>query len=133
MQSLNLAFRSSQVNHDYDSAAIIADKGIKKSYVTIAVAYIWVNNSVIKQLQVHSINVTFIEAELMAICTGVRDVRSGSGVIQNGVELLWNERDLTTKWEQSWPQLVHCALIYCRVCGCIFQEDGIIARSFGEE
>jgi len=133
MQSLNLAFRSSQVNHDYDSAAIIADKGIKKSYVTIAVAYIWVNNSVIKQLQVHSINVTSIEAELIAICTGVRDVRSRSGVIQNGVELLWNERDLTTKWEQSWPQLVHCASIYCRVCGCVFQEDGIIARSFGEE
>ena len=32
--------------------------------------HVWVNNSVIKQLQVHSINVTPLEAEFMAICTG---------------------------------------------------------------
>ena len=50
-----------------------------------------------------------------------------------GAELLQNERDLTTKWEQPWPQLVCCASIYCRVCGCVFQENGIVARSFGEE
>jgi len=67
MQSLNLAFRSSQVNHN--SAAIIADGGVKKSHVATAAAHIWVNNSVIKQLQVHSINVTSIEVELMAIHT----------------------------------------------------------------
>jgi len=40
---------------------------------------------------------------------------------------------LTTKWEQPWPQLIRCASIYCRVCGCIFQEDRIVARSFREE
>ena len=28
---------------------------------------------------------------------------------------------------------VCCASIYCRVCGCIFQEDRIVARSFGKE
>ena len=67
MQSLNLAFRSSQVNHN--SAAVIADGGVKKSHVATAAAHIWVNNSVIKQLQVHSINVTSIEVELMAIHT----------------------------------------------------------------
>jgi len=50
-----------------------------------------------------------------------------------GVELLQNRRNLTTKWEQPWPQLVHCASICCHVCGCIFQEDWIVARSFGEE
>jgi len=33
--------------------------------------YIWADNSVIKQLQVHSVNITSIEAELMAICTGL--------------------------------------------------------------
>jgi len=54
-------------------------------------------------------------------------------VAQSGTELLWNGRDLTTKWEQSWPQLVHCALICCHICGCVFQEDKIVARSFGEE
>ena len=52
----------------------------------------------------------------------------------SGAELLWNGRDLTTKvGEQPWPQLVRCASIYCRVCGCIFQEDRIVTRSFGEE
>ena len=45
-QSLNLTFRSSQVNHN--SIAIIADGGIKKSHVAIAVVYIWADNSVIK-------------------------------------------------------------------------------------
>ena len=55
-------------------------------------------------------------------------------MIWSGAELLWNGRDLTTKvGEQPWPQLMRCALIYCCVCGCIFQEDGIVARSFGEE
>ena len=28
---------------------------------------------------------------------------------------------------------MRCASIYCRICGCIFQEDGIVTRSFGEE
>ena len=64
----------------------------------------------------------------------VKDVRSRSGVTQNGAELLRSERELTTKvGEQPWPQLVHCALICCRVCGCIFQEAGIVVRSAGEE
>ena len=63
----------------------------------------------------------------------VKDVQSRSGVTQNGAELLWNGRDLTTKWEQPWSQLMHCASIYCHVCGCIFQEDGIVTRSCGEE
>jgi len=49
----------------------MADGDIKKSHVTTAAVHIWVNNSVIKQLQVHSINVTSIKAELMAIRTGL--------------------------------------------------------------
>jgi len=40
---------------------------------------------------------------------------------------------LTTKKEQPWPQLVRCASIYCCMCGCVFQEEGIVVRSFGEE
>ena len=31
------------------------------------------------------------------------------------------------------PQLVCCASICCHVCGCIFQEDGIVVRSSEEE
>jgi len=69
LQSLNLAFRSSQVN--YNSVAVIADRGIKKSHVATAAAHIWANNSVIKQLQVYSLNVTSIEAEPMAIRTSL--------------------------------------------------------------
>jgi len=69
LQSLNYTFRSSQVNHN--STAVIADRDVKKSHATTAVAHIWANNSVIKQLQVHSINVIPIKAELMAICTGL--------------------------------------------------------------
>ena len=63
----------------------------------------------------------------------VKDVRSKSRVTRNGAELLWNGRDLTTKWEQPWPQLVRCALIDCRTCGCVFQEDWIVVRNLGEE
>ena len=54
----------------------------------------------------------------------VKDVWSESGVIWSGAELLRNGRDLTTKvGEQPWPQLMHCASIYCHICGCVFQED----------
>ena len=53
---------------------------------------------------------------------------------RSGAELLQNGRELTTKVrEQPWPQLVCCASICCRVCGCIFQEAGIVVRSAGEE
>jgi len=61
-------------------------------------------------------------------------VRGGAGADWAGVE--WNYSgmgDLTTKKEQPWPQLVRCASIYCHVCGCVFQEEGIVVRSFGEE
>jgi len=55
-------------------------------------------------------------------------------VIRSSMELLWSGRDLTTKaGEQPWPQLMHYTSICCRVCGCIFQEDGIVARRSGEE
>ena len=64
----------------------------------------------------------------------VKNVWSGSGVTQSRVELLRSRRKLTTKvGEQSWPQLVRCALICCHVCGCIFQGDRIVVRSVGEE
>jgi len=64
----------------------------------------------------------------------VKDMRGRSRVTQSGVELLQSGRELTTKvGEQPWPQLMHCASICCHVCGCIFQEDGIVVRSAGEE
>jgi len=50
-----------------------------------------------------------------------------SGVTQS-------RRELTTKvGEQPWPQLVRCTSICCYVYGCVFQEDGIVVRSAGEE
>jgi len=60
-------------------------------------------------------------------------MQSRGRVAQSGVELLWNRRELTTKWEQPWPQLVRCASICCCMYSCIFQKDRIVARSFGEE
>ena len=69
LQSLNSAFRLSQVN--YNSAAIIIDGGVKKSHVATAAAHIWSDNLVIKKLQVHSINITPLKTEIMAICTGL--------------------------------------------------------------
>jgi len=62
------------------------------------------------------------------------NVWSRSGVTQSGAELLQSGRELTTKvGEQPWPQLMCCALICCRMCSCIFQEDRIVVRSAGEE
>ena len=53
---------------------------------------------------------------------------------RSGVELLQSGRELTTKvGEQPWSQLVCCVSICCRICGCVFQEDGIVIRSAGEE
>ena len=40
----------------------------------------------------------------------------------SGVTLEWKRVD-NKNGEQPWPQLVHCASIFCHMCGCIFQED----------
>jgi len=70
---------------------------------------------------------------LFSVVADVKDVQSRSGVTWSGAELLWNGRDLITKWEQPWPQLMCYTSIYYCMCGCVFQEDRIVARSFGEE
>jgi len=69
LQSLNHTFRDSQVSPN--SAAVIADRGVKKSHVITAAAHIWSHNTVVKELQVNSINVIALEAELMAIRTSL--------------------------------------------------------------
>ena len=67
-------------------------------------------------------------------CIYVKNIWSRSGVTQSGAELLWSGKKLTTKvGEQPWPQLMRYALICCRMYGCVFQEDRIVARSFREE
>jgi len=48
LQSLNHTFRMSQVLSN--STTIIVDSGIKTSHVATAVAHIWSNNTIIKQL-----------------------------------------------------------------------------------
>ena len=48
IQNLNNTFSSSQTS--YNSIAVITDRGIKKSYIATAVAHIWSEYSVIKQL-----------------------------------------------------------------------------------
>ena len=61
--------------------------------------------------------------------------------MQHSVKDMWRGSGITLEWkgvdnkvgEQPWSQLVCCALICCRTCGCIFQEDGIVVRSAGEK
>ena len=69
LQSLDHIFKASQILSN--NIAVIADKGVKKSHVTTAVTHIWFDNSVIQCLQIHSINMMSMEAELMAIHTGL--------------------------------------------------------------
>jgi len=69
LQSLEHTFRLSQINNN--NTAIITDGGIKKSQVAIAITHIWSENHIIKSLKVHSINITSLEAKLMAIHTGL--------------------------------------------------------------
>jgi len=49
-----------------------------------------------------------------------------------GVTLKYKGVDNKSR-KQPWPQLMYCASIFCCICGCIFQEDGIVARSLGEK
>jgi len=69
LQNLDCTFKASQTSSN--SIAVIADGGVKKSHVATAAAHIWFNNSIIQRLQIHSINIMSIEAELMAIHTGL--------------------------------------------------------------
>jgi len=54
-------------------------------------------------------------------CQG-RAEREWSDPEWSGITLEWKGVD-NKSGEQPWPQLVHCALICCCVCGCVFQED----------
>jgi len=69
LQNLDCAFKTLQMSSN--NITIIANGGVKKSHIATAVAYVWFDNSVTQRLQVNSINVTSIEAKLMAICLGL--------------------------------------------------------------
>ena len=69
LQNLNYTFKESQILSN--NIAVIVDGGVKKSHIATAVAYIWSNFSVIQYLQVHSINVSPIKAELITIQTSL--------------------------------------------------------------
>ena len=69
LQNLDHVFKSSQTL--FYSTTVIANGEVKKSHVATAVTYIWSDNSIIQCLQVNSINVTSVEAKLMAIHLGL--------------------------------------------------------------
>jgi len=48
LQNLNQIFQSSQISSH--SAAIIADRGVKKSHIATTVTHIWSNNFIVKQV-----------------------------------------------------------------------------------
>jgi len=88
-----------------------------------------------EQTSEHSkVEIVECDSDWYQFIDSVRNMQSRSGVTRNGAELLQNGRELTTKVEeQPWPQLVRCASIDCRACGCVFQEDWIVVRNLGEE
>ena len=55
----------------HNSIAVITDKDVKKSHVATAVTHIQSEYFVVKQSQIQTVNVTPIEAELMAIHIGL--------------------------------------------------------------
>jgi len=62
LQKLNYAFNLSQIlSH---SAAVISNSGIKKSHTASVAAHIWVNNFIVKQLQLQSTNVISVRGHL---------------------------------------------------------------------
>ena len=69
--SLILPKRLYGITTSFNNITVIADGGVKKLHVATTVAHIWFDNSITQRLQVNFINVTLIEAELMAICLGL--------------------------------------------------------------
>ena len=65
IQHLNQAFCQSQ-NSPYN-AAVVANGRVKKSNVVCAIAHIWYDNHIAKQLKCQTMNVMPAKAELMAI------------------------------------------------------------------
>ena len=57
----------------------------------------------------------------MRNCQG-RAEQERSDLEWSGVTPEWKRID-NKSGEQPWPQLVRCASIDCRTCGCVFQED----------
>ena len=75
-----------------------------------------------------------VYVEVSPLCSLATMVCCQGHVEQGQSDPEWSGRDLTTKVrEQPWPQLMHCALICCHMCGCGFQEDRIVVRRSGEE
>jgi len=69
INNLNVTFHQSQI-HPH-STAIIADGSIKKSNTATSVAHIWKDNYMIKQTSLQAMNITPVEAKLMAIYIGL--------------------------------------------------------------
>jgi len=69
MQKLDHAFKQSQTLPYH--IAIIADGGVKKSNVALAVTHIWIDNHVTNQLSLQAMNITLLETELMSIGLGL--------------------------------------------------------------
>jgi len=109
LQNLDHTFKASQILSN--NIAIIADESIKKSYVITAVAHIWSDFSVIQCLQVHSINMSSIEAELMAIQTGLIPTMSWLGKMAKSLFIfLFFYLGLTTQkevWKSVMSQVSH--------------------------
>jgi len=80
IQKLNQAFRMSQISPH--STTIIADGGVKKSNVALAVAHTWTDNHITRQAHVQAMNITPVEAELIAIRIGLMPALNDDNIHQ---------------------------------------------------
>ena len=44
------------------------------------------------------------------------------------LQLVQRERSDNAGMEQSWSQLMHCALISYHMCSCLFQSNGMLSK-----
>jgi len=121
LQNLDQAFRSSQtVPHNI---AIIADGGIKKSQVATVVAHIWSENSIVQRLQANSINITSIEAELMAIRLGLIPAMEEENI--HNIIIITNSIAAAKKvFESKTDSLQNMFILVTLAIDSFFRKDG---------
>ena len=81
IQHLNKAFH--QFQNSPHNAAVVVDSRVKKFNVAHAIAHIWYNNHIVKQLKCWTMNVTSVKAELMAIHIGLISVMENNDMHNN--------------------------------------------------
>ena len=97
IQRLNQAF--CQTQSLLHNVAIITNGGVKKSNMATAITYIWKDNTIISCPQIQIINITPIEAKLMAICIGLIPVMDNNNI--HNITIITNSIEDTKKLQSQ--------------------------------